>query len=88
LRAAAVYSRVSEECGVTISGSSFASHGSNARTGMMLSIRTIAGATISPLTSDKNPRLVFCNPITSPLRWLWIRFDWAMRGDQVRRQAS
>lgn len=47
-----------------------------ARTGMMLSKRTIAGAAITPPSTDKNPRLVFCNPITSPLRWLsWVRFS-------------
>ena len=55
---------------------------SNERTGMMLVTRTIAGAAMSPPSSDKNRRLVFCNPISSPLRWLsWMRWGWSM-GDE------
>ena len=54
----------------------------SARTGMMFSTRTIAGAATKAISEPIKPRLVYCSPITHPLRWLaWIRFGLNMSGD-------
>ena len=56
--------------------------GANTLIGISTPGDTIAGIASPPAKSDKNPRLVFINPINHPLRWLsWVRFSLQQSGD-------